>query len=144
MNTTHSLSIKKTISAPVGKVFNAWVDPDVMCQWMGPGEVKCKNVDIDFSVGGSYAIHMVSNEGDHIAVGTYKEIVLNEKLQYTWTWQNSDTPDTLVTIEFRDVGASTELTLIHEQFASADARDHHEQGWIGCLVKLEAYFNTIN
>lgn len=141
MNSNLSLVITKTISAPVEKVFNAWVDPKVMCQWMGPGDVQCKNVDIDLSVGGSYSIHMVSNEGDHVAVGIYKEIVPNKKLTYTWAWKNNDAPDTLVTIEFKEIGATTELSLTHEQFASADARDHHEQGWIGCFAKLETYLS---
>jgi len=80
---------------------------------------------------------MVSNEGDHIAVGAYKEIIPNQKLIYTWTWKNSDAPDTLGTIEFKEVGTNTELSLTHEQFANNDARGRHEQGWIGCLAKLE-------
>jgi len=43
----------------------------------------------------------------------------------------------VVTIELRAVGSGTELTLRHEQFANTEARDHHQQGWTGCLARLE-------
>ena len=38
-------------------------------------------------------------------------------------------------------GGRTALTLTHERFAQEEARDEHEQGWGGCLVKLEARFH---
>ena len=40
-------------------------------------------------------------------------------------------------MELRAAGEGTELTLLHEQFADAEARDHHNQGWIGCIGRLE-------
>ena len=45
---------------------------------------------------------------------------------------------TLVTVEFEPVSACrTRLTLTHSRFAQNEARDEHEQGWSGCLAKLE-------
>ena len=37
-------------------------------------------------------------------------------------------------------GAGTLLTLLHEQFFDADARDRHQQGWGGAIDKLEKLF----
>lgn len=33
----------------------------------------------------------------------------------------------------------TNLTLVHEQFANIEARDHHNQEWAGCLVRIESF-----
>ena len=72
----------------------------------------------------------------HIPSGTYEEIVANEKLVFSWSWADSDEV-TRVTIELREVGNNeTELTLTHVGFAVTEVRDHHEEGWNGCLDKL--------
>ncbi len=44
--------------------------------------------------------------------------------------------ETLVTVEFRDLGASTEVVLTHELFPTDKTRDAHNQGWNGCLDRL--------
>jgi uncharacterized protein YndB with AHSA1/START domain len=47
-----------------------------------------------------------------------------------------DVGETLVTVEFRDRGQSTEVILTHELFPNAEARDEHTKGWSGCLDRL--------
>ena len=48
--------------------------------------------------------------------------------------------DTLVTVEFTEIGDTTEVSLTQEGFPAAEARDGHEQGWGSCLDHLEALF----
>ena len=42
-----SLKIVRELSAPIEEVYAAFADPSRMKEWMGPGEVSCKNVEID-------------------------------------------------------------------------------------------------
>ena len=42
----------------------------------------------------------------------------------------------LVTVEFREMGTSTEVMLKHELFPNAESREQHNQGWIGCFNRL--------
>jgi uncharacterized protein YndB with AHSA1/START domain len=63
--------------------------------------------------------------------------VPNKKLVYAWAWKSTPERQSVVTIELRAAGSGTELTLRHGQFADEAARDHHEQGWTGCLARLE-------
>ena len=137
--TKPSLKIVKELNVPVELVFKAWTDAKQVVQWMGPGEVKCQDVQIDLKVGGKYRICMVSAEGDHVAYGQYKEIVPNKRLQYTWAWEKSEMPDTLVTVEFDSTGKGTRITLIHEGFPAQEAADKHTQGWTGCIEKLAQF-----
>lgn len=43
----------------------------------------------------------------------------------------------MVTVTLRAQGQGTETTLTHEKFDTAESRDKHEQGWNGCLARLE-------
>ena len=38
------------------------------------------------------------------------------------------------------MATGTLLTLLHEQFFDADARDRHQHGWAGAIDKLEKLF----
>jgi uncharacterized protein YndB with AHSA1/START domain len=65
-------------------------------------------------------------------------------LVYTWNWEGKAcegsealTGETLVTVEFRNLGGSTEVVLTHEFFPNEKARDAHNMGWNGCLDHLE-------
>ncbi len=132
-----SLKIEREFAAKREDVFSAWTDPAKMVQWMGPGEVNCGGVDIDLKVGGCYSIQMLTPDNENpIAVGEYKEIVPNEKLQFTWTWKGGEMPDTLVTLTFEDANGNTKLTLLHENFPAKEAAEKHTHGWNGCLDKL--------
>ena len=44
--------------------------------------------------------------------------------------------ETLVTVEFHDVGGATEVVLTHEYFPDTNMRDEHSNGWSGCLEQL--------
>jgi hypothetical protein len=46
----------------------------------------------------------------------------------------------LVTVTFKPDGTGTILTLLHERFFDAEARDRHQHGWAGALAKLEKMF----
>lgn len=137
MNNANSLVIKRAFAASVDRVYQAWIDPTLLTQWMGPGNITVSVAETDVRVGGAFRIVMEEPDGDsYTASGTYEEIAENEKLVFNWTWDHVDEV-TLVTLEFRATGDNeTELTLTHTGFAEKDARDHHEQGWNGCLDKL--------
>ena len=79
--------ISRVIKAPCPLVFKAWTEPDQMAQWFSPEDVKCKSVVADVKVGGAFRIHMISKKKDHIAVGKYKKIVSEKRLQFTWQWE---------------------------------------------------------
>lgn len=44
-----------------------------------------------------------------------------------------------MTVEFRDLGSSTEVCLTHQNFLNPEDRDKHNQGWLGCFAQLQTY-----
>ena len=54
---------------------------------MGPGEIVAQRAATDPRVGGRYRIEMHSPNGEpHNVGGAYREVVANEKLVFTWSW----------------------------------------------------------
>jgi uncharacterized protein YndB with AHSA1/START domain len=139
-----SLTLKRRFKAPPAKVFAAFTDPEKMKRWMGPGEIVTHRADADPRVGGRYRIEMRSPNGeDHNVGGVYNEVIANEKLVFTWSWDAvpPDQPyESLVTITFKPDGDGTLLTLTHEKLFDEQSRDGHQHGWIGALDKLEKLF----
>ena len=95
-------------------------------------------VETDVRVGGRYHFVMKSPDGEeHDVSGVYREVTLHRRLVYTWAWKSTPERESLVTVELRAAGSGTELTLKHEQFFDAAARDRHQHGWDGCVGRLE-------
>ena len=136
-----AIKITRTYNAPREKVFRAWTDPEVIKKWFAPSdEFAVPEVQVDAKVGGRYRIVMRSPDGEYHRVGgVYREYLPPARLVFTWAWESTPEIESLVTVEFKDLGKSTELVLTHERFADEEARDKHQQGWNGCLARLERY-----
>ena len=138
--TKPSLTIKRRLNAPPAKVYAAWTDTQMIARWFGPAGVESVEAKTDLRVGGRYHIAMHVPGDRHDVMGVYREMVPNEKLVFTWAWKSTPERESLVTVTLKPDGAGTLLTLLHEQFFDADARDRHQQGWGGAIDKLEKLF----
>jgi len=138
--TKPSLTLKRHLKAPPEKVYAAWTDPEKIAQWFGPGDGPVTLAESDPKPGGRYAIAFKEDGKEHHVSGVYRELVPNEKLVFTWTWQSMPEQTSLVTMLVKPDGDGSLLTLIHEQFVDEHIRDLHRKGWTGCLDSLERYF----
>ncbi len=135
-----TLNVTRVIRAPRPRVFQSFSSVEEMKHWFGPGTCQVTGGEMDFSIGGSYRLHMYTEGGPVDLVGTFTGIVPNEKLVYTWEWQNNEHMnwgEMLVTVLFRDVEGGTEVQLIHENFIDPEALENHRQGWDGSFDRLE-------
>jgi uncharacterized protein YndB with AHSA1/START domain len=139
--TKPSLTLKRRLKASPDKVFAAWIDPEKVKRWMGPGEGKALSVESDPRAGGRYRWIMQDAAGEiHDVSGVYREFVPNEKLVFTWAWKSTPERESLVTVLIKPDGDGSLLTLTHEKFFDEDARDRHQHGWTGALDKMEKMF----
>ncbi len=133
--------------ASPAEVFHAWTDKEAMTQWLAPSDQMTTIVDtLDFRPGGKYRINMKGPDGsDNIVIGEYIEIVENEKIVFSWEWEKSQmgakNEQSLVTIELSSKNGGTDLVLIHEKFLTEKSAKSHEEGWQGCLVRLEKFLS---
>jgi len=133
-----SLTLKRRLNAPPETVYAAWTDPKKLVHWFGPDQGPVTKAETDVRVGGRFHVVFQTEDGEeHDVSGIYREVVPNEKLQFTWAWRTMPERESLVTVIVRPDGDGSLLTLIHEQFFDEPARDRHEWGWTGSLNKLE-------
>jgi uncharacterized protein YndB with AHSA1/START domain len=138
-NPQTTLHLARTFLAPREKVFRAWTNPEELKKWWGPPGYSTPSAEVDLRVGGKYRLGMRKLPDGELfyLTGTYRDVRPPERLVYTWRWEaNPEMGETLVTVEFRAVGDSTEVVLTHEFFPNQKARDDHNQGWSGCLDRL--------
>jgi len=136
-----SLTLKRRLNAPPETVYAAWTDPAQITRWFGPDAGPVTRAETDVRVGGRFHVVFHTEDGaEHDVSGVYREVVKNERLQFTWAWRTMPERESLVTVLIRPDGEGSLLTLIHEQFFDEPARDRHEYGWTGCLNKLESLF----
>lgn len=134
-----TLHLTRTYDHSPEAVFRAWTDPKALSRWFAPSpDAKVVVPECDVRPGGKYRIEMHMGPDTHIVAGTYKEVAPHTKLVFTWAWANAPAEETLVTVALKPHGKGTELTLTHERFATAEARDEHNKGWTGCLERLGA------
>lgn len=134
-----TLHLRRTFAAPREKVFRAWTDPEELKTWWGPAGYATPMAEVDLRVGGKYRLGMRKLPDGEIFYlsGTYREVRPPEKLVYTWSWEGEpELRETLVTVEFQEMGHSTEVILTHEFFPSQKVRDDHNKGWTSCLDRL--------
>ncbi|MGH7742525.1 MAG: SRPBCC family protein [Candidatus Eiseniibacteriota bacterium] len=138
-----TLEIRRTLPHPREKVFEAWTNPRALSRWFAPTDDYRVVVPVlELKPGGRYTIEMHHTGGNvHSATGTYRVIERPGRLEFTWRWDNEPgESETFVTVEFLERGASTELVLTHERFGTEEAREAHNQGWLGCLGRFEKAF----
>lgn len=135
-----SLTIVRKLKAAPEKVWRALTQPEALSQWFAPGAGFTTVAKADLRVGGRFHLVVTAPNGDeHDVSGIYREIAPGIRLVHTWAWKSTPERESLVTIELRAADGGTELTLRHEQFFDAEARDKHQHGWNGCLDGLERY-----
>lgn len=134
-----TLRLTRVFAAPREKVFRAWTSAEALTQWWGPLGHGTASAEVDLRAGGRYRLGMrkLPDGAIFYLSGAYREVKAPEKLVYTWRWEaEPEYGETLVTIEFRDRGTSTEVVLTHELFPTETMREQHGQGWSGCLDRL--------
>jgi uncharacterized protein YndB with AHSA1/START domain len=140
------LQMNRVIAAPCERVFAAWTTPEAIKIWFGPETCRVLDAQVDLRVGGEYCFHLSDKKMGELRLrGQYREVTPPSKLIYTWSWEGNselELESSIVSVEFSEVGGSTEIRLTHEQLPNAEARDDHGQGWSGTLDKLEKYLTS--
>lgn len=132
-----NLSMTKIYNGPVDLVFDAWINPQIIKKWFSPdGKWAVEVAEMNVSVGGKYRIAMHSPDNRTWEVyGQYKEINPSKKLVFTWNTE--DVKETVVTVDFKDLGEKTQVNLTHDLLPNQEQVDEHTYGWKGCMENLK-------
>jgi uncharacterized protein YndB with AHSA1/START domain len=147
------LQVRRTFDAPRERVFEAWIDPNLLRRWLtGWRGGSSPHAETDPRVGGEFRITTTSWLGGLVGllpgrdryihmIGRYLEIDPPERLVFTLGWEavplvHMDREASTVTVEFKEKGDGTEVVLTHEKQPNRRVRAFHRTGWEASLRKL--------
>lgn len=128
--------VKKILPATCEEVFDAWLDPEGMCEWMRPGPVMDCKVFMEPRVGGGFRIIMSGPGGEIVNTGTFRILDRPVKLQFTWISSRWKNQETLVTVELAQRASDCEIVLTHSKFPLDQLAEQLVAGWNQILEKL--------
>jgi uncharacterized protein YndB with AHSA1/START domain len=136
-NTT--LVLRRAFTASRQRVFRAWIEPEALESWFRPRGMSVSVRSLEARVGGSFRFDL---ENGSSIVGTYLHIVPPEKLVFTWSGEAIQGMETVVTLDFLDQGAVTEVVLTHERLSTPELRALFEGGWPSLLDALASVLSS--
>lgn len=71
-----AIKVERSFNAPLGMVWSAWTEAEILDQWWGPKPWRAETKSMDFSEGGRWLYAMVGPQGErHWALQEFLEIV---------------------------------------------------------------------
>jgi uncharacterized protein YndB with AHSA1/START domain len=143
------LTITRTFNAPRDLVYRLFTEPEHLMHWMGPRGFTPMHFTQDARVGGTWRGMLRPDDGgkDLWQGGVFREITPPQRVSYTFAWDDDDNGnpgnETLVTLEFADLGDKTRLTFHQTGFTSYGQRDGHRGGWSSSFDRFEEYLATV-
>ena len=136
---TGTVRFHRVLRAKPERVYKAFLDADAMAKWLPPHGFTCKVHHLDAKVGGSYKMSFTNftTGNGHSFGGTYRELVPNERIIYTDSFDDPNLPGemkTTVTLKQGPVG--TELNVVQEGIPEAIPVDMCYLGWQDSLAQL--------
>lgn len=136
------LVVRRKIHASAEELFDAWLDPQALAQWMLPAEVTATAAKVDARVGGRYELLMTHSKGNVPHDGVYLTIDRPRTLAFTWNSPYTHGIETRVTVEFLSVPGGTEVVLTHDLLPEKELAGHRE-GWTAAIAELERFASPL-
>src|SRR5258706_10497341 len=120
-NKTLEFKMERTIPAPPGEVFDAWLNPKI------PGNPwsAAEKFILDPKVDGLF--YWTLKGTSHY--GRFTEVERPGRIQHTWMSPKTLGQESMVTLTFKKQGEDTLMTLVHSNLPDCEPARRHEKGW---------------
>lgn len=137
--TTGTVRLHRVLSAPPEKVYRAFIDPDAMAKWLPPHGFTGKVHHLEAKVGGTYKMSFTNftTRQSHSFGGEFLELVPNERIRYTDTFDDPNLPGVMqTTVTLKSVSCGTELHVVQEGIPEVIPVEACYIGWQQSLTLL--------
>jgi uncharacterized protein YndB with AHSA1/START domain len=142
----NTVTLHRVFTAPVEKVYKAFIDANAMAAWFPPYGFVCTIHSINPVVGGTFKMSFTNfgTGNSHSFGGEYVEIIPNELLKYTDKFDDPNLPGQMITtIKLKSVLCGTELIATQEGIPDAIPVEMCYLGWQESLDKLKRLVEPI-
>jgi uncharacterized protein YndB with AHSA1/START domain len=126
-----SAIVERLLPATPEEVYDEWLDPQALMEWMCPRPARCVNVYTDPQIGGRLRIDIEESGKQFYVVGTYTDLHRPTRIGFTWscsTWPDP-TLTTHVLVTLVPHGDHKTLMTISHSALTPDLREQHLHGW---------------
>jgi uncharacterized protein YndB with AHSA1/START domain len=137
--TTGTVRLHRVLTAPPERIYRAFLDPAAMCKWLPPHGFTGHMHSMDARVGGGYRMTFTnfSSGNSHSFGGTFVELVPNERIRHTDTFDDPNLPGEMqTTITLRKVMVGTEIEIVQEGIPAVIPTEACYLGWQESLTLL--------
>lgn len=127
----NTVTVRRVLPAPPDIVYDEWLDPVGMLEWMCPHPARAVKISLEPLVGGPLRIDIEDSGSSLYVSGTFIELDRPRRLRFTWSCSDWADPSvqSLVTVTLEDHGTDeTMMTIEHERLPPAEL-DSHRHGW---------------
>ncbi|MBB3605046.1 uncharacterized protein YndB with AHSA1/START domain [Mycolicibacterium sp. BK556] len=138
MSETVTVVVERVMPAIPEDVFDEWLDPEALQEWMCPHPVRVVDVSVDARVGGTVRFD-VDDSGTRVLIsGQFLTIERPHLLRFTWSNSNWEDPTqaSVVTVTFEAVGADETLMSIEHSLLPPSEFESFHTGWIVTFGQL--------
>lgn len=136
---TGTVRLHRVLRAPAERVYRAFLDADAMAKWLPPNGFTGRVHHLDARVGGTYGMSFrnFTTDQSHSFGGEYLELVPNERLRYTDSFDDPNLPGIMqTTIALKGVSCGTELSIVQEGIPDVIPVEACYLGWQESLALL--------
>ena len=136
--------VQRIMPAAPEVVFDQWLDPESLEDWMCPRPVEVLAVEVDPRVGGSVRFD-VDDSGTRVLIaGRFLTIDRPKLLRFTWS--SSDWPDpttvSVVNVAFEPFADDQTLMSIEHSLLPPEEFDNFHNGWTLTFDQLAALLHS--
>lgn len=138
---THTIQLHRVLRSTPERIYRAFLDPDAMVKWSPPNGFTARVHELDARVGGHYRMSFTNftTGSRHSFGGRYLELVPNERICHTDSFDNPDLPGEMkVTVTLRPVTVGTEIRIQQEGVPAEIPAEACYLGWQESLQLLAA------
>ena len=137
--TTGTVRLHRVLTAKPERVYKAFLDADAMAKGLPPDGFTGNVQHLDPTVGGTYKMSFTNFSTGNVQAfgGTYRELVPNEKIVYTDSFDDPNLPGEMITtVTLKKVLNGTDLTVVQEGIPEAIPVEMCYVGWQQSLRQL--------
>jgi len=135
----NTVRLHRVLRAPAERVYRAYLDADAMAKWLPPNGFTGRVHQLEAKVGGTYKMSFtnITSGHSHSFGGKFLELVPNERIRYSDTFDDPNLPGTMqTTIVLKKVSVGTEMEVVQEGIPDAIPADACYLGWQESLALL--------
>jgi uncharacterized protein YndB with AHSA1/START domain len=136
--------VQRVMPATPAVVFDEWLDPESLADWMCPRPVRCVAITVEPRVGGSVRFDVDDSGTSVLISGQFVASDRPHLLRFTWT--NSNWPDptvvSVVNVAFEAVGDDETLMSIEHSLLPPYELESFSNGWMTVCDQLEEHLRA--